>query len=60
MMPRLTLKNCSSNQYLLPHPQYPRPKKKIQRKLKGYQSLTLSMGTLFLVPTILLLAVSLL
>jgi hypothetical protein len=33
MMLWLTLKNCSSNQYLPLHPQYPRPKKKIQRRL---------------------------
>jgi hypothetical protein len=60
MMPRLTLKNCSSNQYVSLHPQYPRLKKKIQRKLKGSQSLTPSTRTLFLASTILLLAVSLL
>jgi hypothetical protein len=60
MMLKLTLKNCSSNQYFLPHPQYLRPKKKIQRRLRESQNLTPSMGTLFLAPTIHLLAVSLL
>jgi hypothetical protein len=60
MMLRLTLKNCSSHRYLPSHLQYLKPKKKIQRRLRESQNLILSMGTLFLAPTILLLAVSLL
>jgi hypothetical protein len=60
MMLRLNLKNCSSHRYLLSRLTYLRPKKKIQRRLKEFQNLILSMVTLFLVPTILLLVVSLL
>jgi ABC-type uncharacterized transport system involved in gliding motility auxiliary subunit len=60
MMLRLNLKNCSSHRYLLSRLPYLRPKKKIQRRLKEFQNLILSMVTLFLVPTILLLVVSLL
>jgi hypothetical protein len=59
MMLRLNLKNCSSHRYLPSHLQYLKLKKKIQRRLRESQNLILSMGTLFLVPTILLLAVSL-
>jgi hypothetical protein len=59
MMLRLNLKNSSSHRYLSSHLQYLKPKKKIQRRLRESQNLILSMGTLFLVPTILLLAVSL-
>jgi hypothetical protein len=55
MMLRLNLKNCSSHRYLLSHLQYLKPKKKIQRRLRESQN----MGTPFLVPAILLLAVSL-
>jgi ABC-type uncharacterized transport system involved in gliding motility auxiliary subunit len=54
------LKNYSSHPYLPSHLQYLKLKKKIQRKLRESQNLILSMVTLFLVPTILLLVVSLL
>jgi hypothetical protein len=57
---RLNLKNCSSHRYLPSHLQYLKSKKKIQRRLRESQNLILSMGILFLAPTILLLAVSLL
>jgi hypothetical protein len=56
---RLNLKNCSSHRYLQLHLQYLKPKKKIQRRLRESPNLILSMGIPFLVPTILLLAVSL-
>jgi hypothetical protein len=43
MMPKLTLKNCSSNQHLPLHPQYLKLEKKIRKKLKESQILTPSM-----------------
>jgi hypothetical protein len=60
MMLRLNLKNYSSHPYLPSHLQYLKLKKKIQRKLRESQNLILSMEIPFLVPTILLLVVSLL
>jgi hypothetical protein len=42
-MPRLTLKNCSSNRYLSLHPQYLKVGKKIRKKLRESQILTPSM-----------------
>jgi hypothetical protein len=35
-MPRLTLKNCSSNRYLPLHPKYLKVEKKIQKKLREF------------------------
>jgi hypothetical protein len=58
MMLRLILKNCSSPQSLPLHLQYPRLKKKIQRRLKESQNLILSMEILSSVPIIPLLVVS--
>jgi hypothetical protein len=60
MMLRLNLKNCSNHRYLLSYLQYLKPRKKIPKRLRESQNLIPSMGTLFLAPTILLLAVSLL
>jgi hypothetical protein len=60
MMLRPNLKNCSSHRYFPSHLQYLKPKKKIRRRLKESQNLILSMEIPFLVPTILLLVVSLL
>jgi hypothetical protein len=42
-MPRPTLKNCSSHQYLPLHPQYLEMEKKIWKKLRESQILTPSM-----------------
>jgi hypothetical protein len=43
MMPRLTLKNYSSNRYLPLHPQYLKVEKKIRKKLRESHISTLSM-----------------
>jgi hypothetical protein len=42
-MPRPTLKNCSSQQYLPLHPQYLEMEKKIRKKLRESHILTPSM-----------------
>jgi hypothetical protein len=50
-MPRLTLKNCSSHRYLPLHPQYLEMEKKIRKKLRESQILTLSMEILSPLPS---------
>jgi hypothetical protein len=45
-MPRLTLKNCSSNRHLPLHPQHLKVEKKIRKKLRESQILTPSMEIL--------------
>jgi hypothetical protein len=57
MMPKLKSMNSNSSQHLLLY-QHPKPKKKIQRKSREFQTSILSMEILFLVPIILLRAVS--
>jgi hypothetical protein len=51
MMPMLKSMNSNSSQYLLLY-QHPKPKKKIQRKLKEFQTSIPSTEILFLVPII--------
>jgi hypothetical protein len=57
MMPKPRSMNSNSSQHLLLY-QHPKPKKKIQRKSREFQTSILSMEILLLVPIILLQAVS--